>query len=197
MALLLASSSAIRLHLLREAGVNITSHAARIDESAIMAALQSEGAPAREIADTLAEMKARKIAMRFQDDTVIGCDQTLAFNARTLSKPESLQDARAQLLALRGQTHTLFSAVVLYHRAEPVWRHVGEAHLTMRSFSDSYLDDYLARNWDSIRTSVGGYKLEEEGVRLFSAIGGDHFTILGLPLLPLLVQLGLRGEIAT
>ncbi len=87
------------------------------------------------------------------------------------------------------------SAAVLYQDAKPVWRHVGEARLTMRGFSDTYLDAYLARNWDSIRHSVGGYKLEEEGVRLFDRVEGDHFTILGLPLMPLLAYLGTRGII--
>lgn len=195
MALLLASSSAIRLHLLRQAGVEVVAHPARIDESAVIAALRSEGAAARDIADALAEMKAQKISQRFENDTVIGCDQVLQFGSEIWEKPGTLQEARAQLLALRGQTHALFSAVVLYHRAEPVWRHVGEARLTMRSFSEAFLVAYLARNWNSIRASVGGYKLEEEGVRLFSAIDGDHFTILGLPLLPLLNQLALRGDI--
>jgi septum formation protein len=197
MALLLASSSSIRLQLLRQAGVEVTAHPARIDEAAIMASLRADGATGRDIADTLAEMKARKIAEKFPADTVIGCDQVLVFDREVWGKPETPDDARRQLLALRGQTHALFSAAVLYHRAEPVWRHVAEARLTMRSFSDSYLDGYLARNWDSIRSSVGGYKIEEEGIRLFSAITGDHFTILGMPLLPLLSQLGLRGEIAT
>lgn len=197
MALLLASSSSIRLQLLRQAGVAVTAHPARIDEAAIMASLRADGASGRDIADTLAEMKARKIAEKFPADTVIGCDQVLVFDREVWGKPETPEDARRQLLALRGQTHALFSAVVLYHRAEPVWRHVAEARLTMRSFSDSYLDGYLARNWDSIRSSVGGYKIEEEGIRLFSAITGDHFTILGMPLLPLLSQLGLRGDIDT
>lgn len=197
MALLLASSSSIRLQLLRQAGVAVTAHPARIDEAAIMASLRADGASGRDIADTLAEMKARKIAEKFPADTVIGCDQVLVFDREVWGKPETPEDARRQLLALRGQTHALFSAVVLYHRAEPVWRHVAEARLTMRSFSDSYLDGYLARNWDSICSSVGGYKIEEEGIRLFSAITGDHFTILGMPLLPLLSQLGLRGDIDT
>jgi septum formation protein len=98
-------------------------------------------------------------------------------------------------VALRGKTHRLLSAAVLYHDGRPVWRQVGEARLTMRDLSDSYLDDYLARNWDSIRHAVGCYKLEEEGVRLFSAIEGDHFTILGLPLIPLLSYLGQKGII--
>ena len=96
-----------------------------------------------------------------------------------------------------GQTHRLLSAVVVYDRAEPVWRHVGEVRLTMRDFSDAFLDEYLARNWPEVRDSVGAYKLEEEGVRLFSAVEGDYFTVLGLPLLPLLAWLGLKGYIAS
>jgi septum formation protein len=122
--------------------------------------------------------------------------QVLAFEDEVFSKPDTIEDARAQLLRLRGKTHRLHSALVAYENAEPVWRHVAEARLTMHHFSESYLDDYLARNWDSVRHSVGAYKIEEEGVRLFSAITGDHFTILGLPLLPLLAWLGTRGMIA-
>jgi septum formation protein len=97
---------------------------------------------------------------------------------------------------LRGRTHRLTSAIVAYEGAQPVWRHTAEARLTMIQVSDAYLEDYLTRNWDSIRHSVGCYKIEEEGVRLFSAIAGDHFTILGLPLLPLLAWMGTRGMIA-
>lgn len=195
MPLLLASASPIRLRLLRQAGVEVACHPARIDESSVMAALLAEGARPRDIADTLAELKARKIAERFPDATVIGCDQVLAFDGQVWGKPDSPAAARAQLLALRGRTHALFSAVVLYHGAEPVWRHVEEARLTMRSFSDGYLDAYLARNGDSLLDSVGGYKIEEEGLRLFSALSGDTFTILGLPMVPLLAQLSLRGDI--
>src|SRR5690606_9182027 len=114
---------------------------------------------------------------------------------KIFAKPETPEDACAQLRALRGQTHRLLSAAVLYENGQPVWRRVGQARLTMRDFSDGYLDDYLARNWDSIRHAVGCYKLEEEGIRLFSSVEGDHFTILGLPLLPLLSYLGARGLI--
>ncbi len=140
-------------------------------------------------------MKARKLAEKLPGALVLGCDQVLEMKGEIFAKSDSAATARAQLMALRGRTHRLLSAAVLYEDGRPVWRHVGEARLTMRGFSDHYLDDYLARNWDSIRHAVGCYKLEEEGVRLFSAIEGDHFTILGLPLLPLLTYLSTRGII--
>lgn len=195
--LILASQSPIRARLLAQAGVTVDALPARIDEAAIRIALEAERATPRDIADTLAEMKARKLAERNPDAVVIGCDQVLEFRKTVYGKPETLAQARAQLCALRGQTHRLLSAVVVYDRAEPVWRHVGEVRLTMRDFSDAFLDDYLSRNWESLRESVGGYKLEEEGVRLFTAVEGDYFTVLGLPLLPLLAWLGQRGYIAS
>ncbi|MFZ1470919.1 MAG: Maf family protein [Paracoccaceae bacterium] len=195
--ILLASASEIRLSLLRAAQIPVQARPARIDEEAIRIALQSEGATARDLADTLAEMKARKVAEKVPDLLVLGCDQVLELAGKVFAKPDNLQEAHAQLQALRGQTHHLHSAAVLYENGQPVWRHVGKARLTMHNISDSYLDDYLTRNWDSIRHSVGCYKLEEEGVRLFSAIEGDHFTILGLPLLPLLSYLSTRGLIPT
>lgn len=195
--LLLASSSAIRLSLLQNAGLAVTAQPARIDEDSIRRALEQEGAHPRDIADTLAEMKARKLADRDPAALVLGCDQVLEFDRRAWAKPETPAEARAQLLQLRGQTHRLLSALVLYDRGEPIWRHIGRADLTMRNFSDDWLDAYLSRNWDSIRHSVGAYKLEEEGVRLFTRIEGDYFTILGLPLLPLLSYLESRGFIAS
>ena len=195
--MILASTSPTRLAMLRAAGLDPTPVAPRVDEAAIRDALTAEGAHPRDIADTLAEMKARKVAEKHPDALVLGCDQVLALDRQTFAKPETPDDARAQLRQLRGKTHKLLSALVIYENAEPVWRHVGEARLTMHPFSDAYLDAYLDRNWDSIRHSVGCYKIEEEGVRLFSAITGDHFTILGLPLLPLLAWARNRGMIAT
>jgi septum formation protein len=183
--------------MLRAAGLDPTPVAPRVDEATIRDALTAEGATPRDIADALAEMKARKVAEKHPEAVVLGCDQVLALDRATFAKPDTPNDARAQLRALRGKTHKLLSAAVIYENAEPVWRHVSEARLTMHQVSDAYLDDYVTRNWDSIRHSVGCYKVEEEGVRLFSAITGDHFTILGLPLLPLLAYLGNRGMIAT
>ena len=194
--LILASTSPTRLQMLRAAGLDPTPIAPRVDEATIRDALVAEGASPRDIADTLAEMKARKVAEKHPTGLVLGCDQVLALDRATFAKPETPDDARAQLQALRGKTHALLSAAVVYENAEPVWRHISEARLTMHDFTDAYLDDYVTRNWDSIRHSVGGYKIEEEGVRLFSAIQGDHFTILGLPLLPLLAWLGTKGMIA-
>lgn len=193
--LLLASGSTTRLVLLRNAGVTVTARPARIDESAIRAALQADGANPRDIADTLAEMKARKIADREPDALVLGCDQVLEFDRKSWGKPDTPAQAREQLQILRGKTHRLLSALVLYDRREPIWRHVSRADLTMRDFSDPWLQGYVERNWDQIRHSAGGYMIEAEGLRLFSAIEGDYFTILGLPMLPLLSYLELRGFI--
>lgn len=195
--LILASGSEIRLQLLRNAGLDVTAQVARIDEAMIRAGLEAEAANPRDIADALAEMKAARVAARAPEALVLGCDQVLEFRHRVWGKPETRDEARAQLTALRGQTHKLLSALVLYDAGEPVWRHVGEARLSMRPFSDAFLDGYLDRNWPSVGRSVGGYKLEEEGIRLFERIEGDHFTILGLPLLPFLTYLGTRGFIET
>lgn len=195
--LLLASASAIRLDLLRSAGLTATASPARIDEAAIRQSLEATDAKPLDIADALAEMKARKLAQKHPTDLVLGCDQVLTFNGQIFAKPETIEDARAQLLSLRGQTHQLISALVLYDEAKPIWRTSATASLTMRAFSDDYLTAYLARNWPSIQTSVGGYKLEQEGIRLFTSVIGDYFTILGLPMLPLLNYLETRGFIDT
>lgn len=195
--LILASSSDTRLRLLQAAGISVSQFSPRIDEAAIRAALEAEAATPRDIADALAEMKARKVADRFRSDLVLGCDQVLEFQNKVWGKPETPAEVLTQLQALRGKSHKLLSAVVLYDAGEPIWRHVGDVRLTMRAMSDAWLAAYVDRNWNSIRQSVGGYKLEEEGIRLFSAIEGDYFTILGLPLLPLLGYLGERGFITT
>lgn len=195
--ILLASSSETRIKMLRAAGLQVSAQAARIDEESILAGLIAERATPRDIADTLAEMKARKIAEKAPGALVLGCDQVLDFKGQPWGKPPTIETAKIQLSTLRGETHRLLSAAVLYYEGKPQWRHVGVARLTMRNFSDEWLDGYLDRNWESIRHSAGGYLLEEEGIRLFSSVEGDYFTILGLPLLPLLGYLGDRGFIST
>lgn len=194
--LILASSSEIRATLLRNAGLDPEILPARVDEDAIRAAHEADGANPRDFADALAETKARRISGRERDALVLGCDQVLDLDGKVFAKPENPAAARAQIRALSGRTHRLLSAAVVCRAGEPLWRHVGTARLTMRKVSDTYLDDYVTRNWHSIRHSVGAYKLEEEGVRLFSHIEGDHFTILGLPLIELLTWLAVRGDIA-
>lgn len=193
--LILASASKIRADLLRNAGLDVETLAARIDEEAIRQALEAENATPRDQADALAEMKASKISARHPEAVVIGCDQVLDFKGQVFGKPLDIDAARAQLLALRGQSHKLLSAVVLYENGRPTWRYVGEVRLTMREFSADYLEAYLAREGASLLDSVGGYKLEGEGVRLFSSISGDYFTVLGLPLVALLGHLSQRGII--
>ncbi|MEX0328234.1 MAG: nucleoside triphosphate pyrophosphatase [Ruegeria sp.] len=193
--IILASGSNIRAQILRNAGVAFTVQTARVDEEAAKRALLAESAPPRDIADTLAEMKARKVSDKNPEAMVIGCDQVLDFEGRLLSKPETPDEAIAQLKMMRGKRHMLLSAAVIYQDSEPLWRHVGQVRLRMRASSDAYLRAYVARNWDSIRHAVGAYKLEKEGVRLFATIDGDYFNVLGMPLLELLNFLAVKGVI--
>lgn len=193
--IILASGSEVRAALLRNAGVDFVVTVARIDEDAIRQSLEAEHASPRDIADALAEMKAQRVAVKNPDALVIGCDQVLAFGRDILSKPTSPQEALVQLKSLRGQKHQLLSAAVIYGEGKPLWRHVGTVRLQMRDASDEYLESYVARNWESIQHAVGAYKLEEEGVRLFTRIEGDYFNVLGLPLLELLSYLTLRGTL--
>ncbi len=193
--IILASSSDIRATLLKNAGVPFTVEKARVDEEMIRAALEADGANPRDIADALAEAKARKVSTKFPGHLVIGCDQVLDLGGAVLSKPANQDEAKSQLSSMRDKTHRLLSAAVLYKDGEPLWRHVGTVRLTMRNFSDDYLNDYVDRNWESNRWSVGAYKLEEEGVRLMSRIEGDYFNVLGLPLIELLNYLVTRGDL--
>ena len=193
--IILASSSEIRATLLRNAGVPFTTEKPRVDEEMIRASLEAEEASPRDIADFLAEAKARKVSLKANGAMVIGCDQVLDFDGSVMSKPADPSECLDHLTALRGKTHRLLSAAVIYKDCEPLWRHVGVVRLTMREFSDDYLRDYVDRNWESIRWSVGGYKLEEEGVRLMSRIEGDYFNVLGLPMIELLNYLTVRGAL--
>jgi septum formation protein len=195
--IILASASEIRAKMLSNAGLSVEIMTASIDEEAIRLGLQAENTSPRDQVDILAEAKARKISDRNADALVIGSDQILELDGKVFAKPANLDEARDQLLALKGQTHKLLSAVVVYENGQPLWRHIGQVRLTMNEISSDYLESYLTRNWSSIRHAVGCYKLEEEGVRLFSRIEGDYFTVLGLPLIELLTWLGIRGDIAT
>ncbi len=194
--IILASGSEIRATLLRNAAIEFTTRVARVDEEAMKSALQAESASPRDIADALAEMKAMRVAAKHPEALVIGCDQVLARDKDILSKPQNQQEAFDQLTTLRGRPHQLLSAAVIFGEGKPLWRHVGVVRLHMRDASDTYLTDYVARNWDEIRHCVGAYQLEGEGARLFHRIEGDYFNVLGLPLLEILSYLTLRGTLA-
>lgn len=192
-ALVLASASQIRAALLRSAGVAVEIHPARIDEDAVKRAMLLEEAPPRDIADMLADLKSRRIADRFRDRLVLGVDQVLVCGDRLFDKPEDVVAARRQLAELRGKTHSLLSAAVIHESGRPVWRFIGRAEMTMRPFSDAFLDDYVDRHGHDLCATVGCYKLEEDGAALFSRVSGDYFSILGLPLLEVLAFLRTRG----
>lgn len=195
--LILASTSHTRRHLLENAGLTVEVEPPRVDEEMIRDGMLAEQHSPRDIVDALAEAKAVRVSRKRPGALVLGCDQVLDLEGDLLSKPDTAAHARVQLLAMRGRRHELLSAAVICEDGAPIWRHVGTARLTVRAFSDAWLDDYIARNWPGISDSVGAYKLESEGVRLFSRIDGDYFTILGLPLLDLLGFLTLRGDLPT
>jgi septum formation protein len=181
----LASKSAARRAVLEAAGVPFEVAVAGVDEEAMKASLLADGVTPREIADALAELKAIRVS-RSRPDLVIGADQTLELDGQLYDKAETLEAARARLKLLRGKPHKLHSAVVVAKEGTPIWREVVTATLTMRDFSDDFLEGYLAREGEAALGSVGCYRLEDLGAQLFSRIEGDYFAILGLPLLGLL-----------
>jgi septum formation protein len=192
--LVLASKSEIRRAILRDAGVPIEVQAADIDERAIEQC--GAGRHAAEIAALLAREKARTVAARFPRRLVLGADQTLALGNRRFSKPSDRAGARNQLEALRGRTHELHSAIALAQGSSILWEHRELAQLTMRAFSDQFLEAYLDAAGPALTASVGGYQLERLGIHLFERIEGDHFVILGLPLMALLQYLRQAGWLA-
>lgn len=184
--LVLASASASRRGLMTAAGLAFTARAAAIDEGAIKAGAQAEGISAEDTAVLLAELKAQRVAGSEPDALVIGSDQLLVCGKAWFNKPQDIAAARAQLLALRGQTHVLVTAVVCWRGGERIWHHVAKPRLVMRDFSEAFLDDYLAHEGEAVTTSVGAYRLEGMGMHLFDAITGEHAAILGLPMMALL-----------
>ncbi|WP_299819319.1 Maf-like protein [uncultured Roseibium sp.] len=197
MTLVLASGSSIRAELLKNAGLAIEVDPADVDERAVEAPLLEAGFPPEDLAAILAEAKANDVSSRRSGDLVIGADQILAFQGERRTKPEDMEAARRQLLAFSGKTHELLSAVVISRNGEAIWRHVSTARLTMRDLTPKFIGRYLAAAGDDVLSSVGAYKLEGIGVQLFDKIDGDYFTILGLPMLPLLDHLRALGAIET
>lgn len=195
MAVVLASASPIRKLLLDRAGVPAAVEPARIDEEAIRAGLDAEAAPPRDVAEALAELKARKVSPRWPGMLVLGVDQVLALGGRRFDKPEGLDGARAQLRALQGQTHQLVTAAVIVRNEAPIWRVVTTVQMTMRPLADAEIDAYLAEAGEGVLGSVGAYQFEGVGVRLFSGYRGDFFSVLGLPLLEVLAALRANGAI--
>jgi septum formation protein len=192
--LVLASQSKARRALLGAAGVAIEVKPASIDERAVEA--RAELGDAGAVAALLAREKARAVAVVDPERMVLGADQTLALGERRFSKAADRAGAREQLRALRGKTHTLHSAVAIMRAGTLLFEHVDAAHLTMRAFSDAFIESYLDAVGESACASVGGYQLEGMGIQLFERVEGDHFTVLGLPLLPLLQWLRRAGHLA-
>lgn len=191
--LVLASQSETRASLLKSVGLVFETAAARIDEGAVKQATRLEGASAEATAETLATLKAQRVSRLWPDALVIGADQLLVCNDDWFDKPETIAAAAEQLRALRAKRHTLVTSVVCLRAGRTVWVHTELAHLTMRAFSEAFLQAYLAMEGEAICASVGAYRLEGLGAQLFDAVEGAHSTILGLPLLPLLGFLRQHG----
>ena len=193
-AIVLASKSSARGAVLRGAGVSFTAAGSGVDEDAVKNRLLGEAASPRDIAQVLADAKAETVS-RTHGGLVIGADQTLDLDGALFDKVATLNEARERLLRLRGRRHQLHSALAVAVEGQVIWRDLVSASLTMRAFSDNFLEGYLARNGQAILSSVGCYMLEGEGVQLFEAIDGDYFTILGLPLMGLLEFLRGKGAV--
>ncbi|HML15267.1 MAG TPA: Maf family protein [Xanthobacteraceae bacterium] len=192
--LVLASGSAVRRRLLEAAGIPVEVRPASLDERALEASAPSEDPSA--VAALLARAKALRVAGDLSGRLVVGADQTLALGRRRFDKPADRAAARAQLQALAGRTHELHAALAVARGRDVLFEHVAVARLTMRPLSEAFLDGYLEAAGAAVTASVGGYQLEAVGVHLFERIEGDHFTILGLPLLPLLAYLRAEGSLA-
>ena len=191
--LILASTSQTRMRLLTSAGIAFEAQPSRVDEDGVKTGLLAEGLPPSAVADALAEMKALRLSTNDPEALVLGCDQVLDFEGRLIDKSESLAEARELLLSLRGNGHDLVTAAVLAKGGAPIWRKSERARLRMREFGEEFLDAYLAAEGEEILSSVGCYHLEARGAQLFERIEGDYFSILGLPLLPLLAVLREHG----
>ncbi len=181
--------------MLRNAGIETEANPSRIDERSVEAAIGDAGLGPDDLARILAEAKAVEVSERFPDALVIGSDQTLSLDDDVLHKASDLEEARRRLLRLSGKTHQLNSAVVLARGGATLWGHVSVARMTMRLLDPHYIGRYLARVGDQVMRSVGVYQIEGEGIQLFDRIEGDHFTIVGMPLLPLLAELRRLGAI--
>lgn len=193
--LILASGSPHRKALLANAGIDFEAVPAAIDERAVEAPLRDSGVTPEDVALVLAEAKADNVSARYPAALVLGCDQTLSLGDEVLHKPADMEAARRQLLRLSGQSHRLNSALVLMRGGETLWRHVSVATLDMRDLQPAFVGRYLASVGNKALTSVGAYQIEGAGIQLLERIEGDFFTIVGLPLLPLLSELRRLGAI--
>ena len=199
--IILASGSRARREILRSAGVSFTVETADVDEDAIRAALDNKDGTAAldpaDVSEILAVAKAEAVSKLQPDAFVIGGDQVLAFDDRILTKPKNEAAARAQIASFRGKVHVLHSAVALAHNGETLWSTVDTAEMHVRDFTDVFLDDYMRRAGRTVLDSVGAYLMEGLGIQLFERIDGDYFTVLGMPLMPLLRELRARKLILT
>ncbi len=193
--IILASASPFRRMLMENAGLSFEAHAARIDERAIESRMEDDRSTPDAVAVVLATEKACEVSSRFADAIIIGSDQTMSLGNRTFHKPSDMADAANHLRLLSGNTHRLNSAIALTLNGQVIWQHVSHAELTMRELSSDFIARHLARVGDKAMSSVGAYQLEGEGLQLFSKIDGDYFTIIGLPMLPLLEKLRELGAI--